>query len=251
MKRTIILTAALLVFALISVRGWEHTVTALPQIEAKCPEGTDAILVIGQSHASNTGPKRHISWSRSYSFDGGACYYLRDPMPGTAGEGGSIWPKFAEFLRKPVVISNLAISGSAISQWTADTQRAKIRQAITDLDRSGFPDPLIIWMQGETDAAKSTDTTTYHAELTKLFATAPKHRWLIMRESVCYGKQTKWKPLDEARDQLAAENPNVTIGPDLDLLPLPLRQRDKCHLTAEGQEVLARQIAAAAAPILR
>ena len=119
------------------------------------------------------------------------------------------------------------------------------------MEKAGYPKPLIIWMQGETDAAKATSADVYFTELTKLHSAAPELRWLIMRESVCHENQAKWKPLDEARERLVADMPNVTIGPDLDLLPLTLRQRDKCHLTADGQDVLARQIAAAATPILR
>lgn len=250
-KHIALLVAAASLIAAISVRGWEHTLTALPHISAACPKDARSILVIGQSHASNTGPKRHIAWADSYSFDAGQCFYLRDPMPGTAGKGGSIWPRFAEALGKPVVIANMAISGSAIDKWTTDRQLARVRGKLAAMKKAGYPDPLVIWMQGETDAGKQTDAATYLAELRKLHAVAPGSLWLIVRESICYGRQAKHRPLDDARDRLAREQENVTIGPDLDQFPLNLRGDDKCHLTAEGQDILSRQIADAARPLLR
>lgn len=251
MRRIIVVTVVIFVVALISIRGWEHTLTAIPRINVECPKGTDAVLVLGQSHASNTGPKRHISWSKSRSFHVGDCHYLRDPMPGTADKGGSIWPQFADHLGKPVVIANMAISGSSISQWTATDKIKEVGDTLQSMSDAGYPNPLIVFMQGETDAAKGTDAETYLTELRKLHSAAPDSRWLIVRESICYEKQAKWKALDQARDALAADHPNVTVGPDLDHLPLALRQKDKCHLTAEGQEVLGQQIAEAATPILR
>lgn len=250
-KHIALLAAAASLIAAISVRGWEHTLTALPHVSTACPKGVRSILVIGQSHASNTGPKRHVAWTDSYSFHAGKCFYLRDPMPGTAGRGGSIWPKFAEALGKPAVIANIAISGSAIDKWTTDRQLALVREKLAAMKKAGYPDPLVIWMQGETDAGKQTDAATYLAELRKLHAVAPGSRWLIVRESICYGRQRKYRPLDDARDRLAREHANVTVGPDLDKFPLSFRGDDKCHLTAEGQDILARTIADAARPLLR
>lgn len=250
MKRAILAIAAISAIALVTARGWEHTLTALPHIETRCPADASAVLVIGQSHASNTGQKRHISWSGARTIDRGNCYLLRDPIPGTAGKGGSIWPQFADYAGKPVVIANMAISGSSIDQWTTPAKLNEIRETVQMLSEAGYPDPLVIWMQGETDAAREMTARAYHAALKKLLTAAPDRRWLIMRESICYERQAKWKPIDDARDMLATEHPNVTIGPDLDQLPLTLRQRDKCHLTFVGQDVLARQIAAAATPLL-
>ncbi|MBN8843236.1 MAG: hypothetical protein J0H88_08305 [Sphingomonadales bacterium] len=250
MKRAAIAVAVLIVFATVSLRGWEHTLTALPHLEAQCPKATDAILVLGQSHASNTGTKRQVAWERSYSFDREKCFYLRDPMPGTAGNGGSIWPSFAEFTENPVVIADMAISGSAIEQWTTETQLRKIRRTLAAMKRAGYSEPLVVWMQGETNAARRTGASTYNAELEKLIAVAPRLKWLIVRESVCDDVQVKWRPLDEARDKLAREHANVVIGPDLDHIPARLRQEDRCHLTPEGQNLLARQLAESAKPLL-
>ena len=105
-------------------------------------------------------------------------------------------------------------------------------------------------MQGETDGARRTSAAAYHAQLQKLMTLAPQLRWLMTKESICYDVQTKWTPLDAARERLARERSNVTIGPDLDSIPLAQRQGDKCHLTPEGQELLATALANAARPLL-
>ena len=247
----VMILAAIAALALLaSQKGFEHSLAGLPHWSTACPQGASAVLVIGQSQASNTGPKRHISLSGSRAFADGKCYYLRDPMPGTGGRGGTIWPGFADRLGRRVLIADIAISGSAIEEWTVPAQLAKVRRTLDDLRRAGYPDPLIIWMQGETNGARRTTAAAYHAQLRTLLQQAPDRRWLITRESICYGMQDKWRPLDEARDRIARAFPNVTLGPDLDNLGLAMRQEDRCHLTVEGQARLASGLADAARPLL-
>ena len=244
----IVLLAGITFF--LSQKGFEHSLAGLPHWTTACPQGAPAILVIGQSQASNTGPRRHISFTGSRAFASGSCYYLRDPMPGTAGRGGTIWPLFADKLGKKVVIADIAISGSAIEEWTVPKQLARFRRALADLRAAGYSKPLIIWMQGETNGARRTSAAAYGTHLRTLLDVAPDLPWLITRESICYGMQTKWQPLDVARNRLAARFRNITIGPDLDEIGLQLRQPDHCHLTPSGQERLAAAMAKAAAPLI-
>jgi lysophospholipase L1-like esterase len=171
-------------------------------------------------------------------------------MPGTAGRSGSIWPSFVDALGRPVVIANLAISGSAIDEWTTRASVARIRETLGQLRTAGYPNPVIIWMQGETDGGRRTTADTYFRQLETLMTVAPSVPWLLTRESICYDNQRKWQPLDDARNRLRAIHPNVTIGPDLDRIPLALRQADRCHLTTAGQDRLARELAQAVGPLL-
>jgi hypothetical protein len=90
----------------------------------------------------------------------------------------------------------------------------------------------------------------YHAQLRILLQVAPNYRWLMTHESICYGMQTKWMPLDRARNRIAREFETVTIGPDLDKIDLSLRQPDRCHMTADGQTALADALAMNVRPLL-
>jgi hypothetical protein len=228
-----------------------HSLAGLPHWTTRCPKDATAILVIGQSQASNTGPRRHISFSASRAFADSQCYYLRDPMPGTAGRGGTVWPEFADKIGKRLVIEDIAISGSAIEEWTAPDQLRRFKTAITQLHAAGYPNPIIILMQGETNTATHTTAASYYQSLHSLLEVAPKNDWIITRESVCYARQRKWVPLDIARDRIAREFPNVTIGPDLDQIGIALRQPDHCHMTPEGQTLLAGELSASARGLMQ
>lgn len=226
-------------------KGLAHSIAGLPHIPTACDTHSHPILVIGQSQASNTGPVRSISDIKAFALDQETCYHLRDPMPGSGGRGGSLWPRFANAVHQPVTIINLAISGSAIELWTGKEQITKIRGALADFKKLGFADPTIIWMQGETNAARHDTAEHYEAQLRALLATAPTNRWIITRESICSKIDTPSSALNVARDRVAAAFPRVTIGPDLDTIPLSYRQEDRCHMTPAAQELIAYQLAEA------
>lgn len=144
----------------------------------------------------------------------------------------------------------MAISGSAIEQWTNPEKMNEVRGALTSLARSGFQRPLIIFMQGETNAARRTSTEDYARHLDALIQVAPDHRWLITRESICAEVQAPWPALNKARVRVAARHANITLGPDLDTIPMSERQDDRCHLNSSGQMHLAKDMADAARPLL-
>ena len=228
----------------VSSKGIAHSIAGLPHVPATCDTRSHPILVIGQSQASNTGPVRSISDIKSFALDQRVCYHLRDPMPGSGGRGGSLWPRFAGALRQPVTIIDIAISGSAIERWTTQKQLAKIKTALADFKALGFAEPTIIWMQGETNAARHDSANRYEAQLRKVLATAPNAHWIITRESICNGVEAPSTALNVARDRVAAAFPQVTIGPDLDTIPLSYRQEDRCHMTPAAQDLIAHQMAA-------
>lgn len=239
------LTIALISFAgwRLSTKGFAHSVAGLPHLATSCDTNSHPILVIGQSQASNTGPVRAISGIRSFALNDGICYHLRDPMPGTGGRGGSVWPRFADALQQPVTIIDIAISGSAIERWTTPEQVQKVHRALADFKALGFAEPTIIWMQGETNAARNDTKEHYEKQLKTVLDIAPRHNWIIARESICNAVTVRSASLNEARDSIARTFPHVTIGPDLDDIPLGLRQPDHCHMTPENQKVIAQQLA--------
>jgi hypothetical protein len=238
-----LLCATSFVLYKIYTKGWVQVVTALPHLPVRCPPKKTAILVIGQSQASNTGQYRRIpNYDKAFAFADGKCFHLRDPVPGTLGRSGSIWPIFVDNLKSEIIIANISISGSSIEQWTTKAAKYKIASTIRSLNQAGYSAPIIILMQGETNAGLKTSRASYRNSLKKLIGVAPYHKWLITRESICFDNQTKWHPLDEARNDVALQNKNIVIGPDLDKIPLNMRLNDRCHLQKSGQDWLAMQM---------
>lgn len=224
-------------------KGWTHVVSGLPHFPQACDVRSHPILVLGQSQASNTGPLRDNSVIQAFALEEGSCYHLRDPMPGTGGRGGSIWPRFANSLNQPVTITNLAISGSSIEEWTNPRQIKKIQHALKGFKDKGFSSPTIIWMQGETNAARHDTSEHYELELRKLMSIAPYNQWIITRESICRPISLPSAALNQARDRVAKRFPRVVFGPNLDTIPLSQRQPDRCHMTSANQELIAQQLA--------
>lgn len=242
-----ILLIALIVLVLVSLykifsigikEGAGHLVTLLPTPEVHCPEHvrTTAILVLGQSQGANTGEARTIARSpNSFMFQDGKCWHLQDPVKGTPDRGGSIWPAFADSYARPVIVSNLSVSGSSIKLWVTSEKIALIHRSLEDLRRLGY-NPVIIWMNGETDSAAGMTADEYLKYLNVLGHEFAESRWFITRESRCYDKQSKYRPLDEARDHFVSFQPTLRkMGPDLDKVPVSLRQPDGCHLNRDGQ----------------
>lgn len=224
-------------------KGWTHIITAIPHVRRSCNTRSHPILVLGQSQASNTGSSRSISNIEAFALNQGNCYHLRDPMPGTGGRGGSVWPRFANILNQPVTITDIAISGSAIEQWTTPEQINKVLTAIRAFKEKGFSQPTIIWMQGETNAARHNTTAQYESQLQKIIAIAPNNKWIIARESICANINSPSIELNIARDHIAHRYKNVIIGPNIDDIPLSQRQSDRCHMTEANQELIARRLA--------
>ena len=241
-----LITLSILCILFVITRFSTRFMTALPHWPVQCPINTPAILVIGQSQASNTGEERRIPKinRNSYSFKENSCYMLRDPMPGTGGLSGSLWPSFVDYLNTPIVIANISVSGSSIEDWTTIESINKIKFILDDMHNSGYRNPIILWMQGETNGGLKTSRDIYYSELKKLISIAPKNRWVLTRESICYNVQVKWLPLDEARNDIIKHYSNVVIGPDVDKIPLSMRLADKCHLRKSGQDWLASRLSA-------
>jgi hypothetical protein len=227
-------------------KGVDHLVTLIPAASRPCPDprAVHAFLVLGQSHGANTGEARMKAVSdQAYSFLDGQCWHLQDPVKGPPENGGSIWPAFADSYARPVLIADMAISGSSIRQWTAPEQIAKVRATIAALRKAGY-EPTIFWLNGETDAADAMSADSYLEQLDRLAAAFPDMHWLITQESRCYDKQSRYLPLEEARARFVAADPaRRGIAADLDAISVDLRQGDHCHLNRRGQQVFGAALA--------
>lgn len=232
---------ALLVAALAPSGLIDHALTKLPHIATRCPDDAFVVAVFGQSQATNSGDRRRIGPLGSYAFHEGACYRLRDPVPGAQGGGGSVWPAFAEALGRPVVIVDGAVDGASIQQLAAGPL-ARLKRQIALARGRGLEPDVLIYMQGETNAAQKSSAILYLAYLRHLREHLPGP-WLVTRQSRC-GEVSGWEPLNRARFDLARLDPGVRIGPDLDRLGSEFRH-DGCHLNRDGQDRVGRALARA------
>lgn len=189
----------------------------------------------GQSQAANAAEARRVGPIGAYAFHDGRCYHLRDPVPGATGAGGSIWPAFARTYGRPVVIINGAVGGASIDQLLGDPLR-RLQQDIALARHAGLRPALTIYMQGETDAASRTSAGVYLAKLRTLRRQLPG-QWIVMLNSRCYDEPV-WPALNVARALLAATDPLVAIGPEMDSLRGEYRRDDNCHLNAAGQSIV-------------
>lgn len=242
----ILLAVAALALGAAMVDTQHYIVTKLlPNPPVGCPKRAFTVVVFGQSQATNTGERRRIGPPGSYFFAAGRCYRLRDPVAGASNGGGSIWPSFAAALDRPVVIVNGAVDGLSIEQLSGEPLR-RLLANVDGLRSRGLVPDLTIFMQGETDAAARTPERTYFDALLGLRRALPG-RWLITQESICDIPRPD-PALAAARHKLAALDPLVMIGPDLDRLGPTYRREDGCHFNRRGQDEIARQLAASISP---
>lgn len=151
------------------------------------------------------------------------------------GNGRFDLAAFARAYGRPVVIINGAVSGASIEQLSANPLR-RLQHDIVLAKRMGLRPALTIYMQGETDAARHSLARVYLAKLHALREALPG-RWVVTLNSRCYD-QPVWPALNVARAVLAATDPLVVIGPEMDSLHSEYRQDDGCHLNAAGQAIV-------------
>jgi len=231
---------------------------------APCP--TDALLVVtgGQSNAANSisTPRDADPAAPLFMFVDGACYLLRDPLPATTGGGGSIWSRLGPMLLtrtgRPVLFVNGAVGGSRFADWIDPTSPyfGRLQRNVAAAARIAGPVDLVLWHQGETDAALHPGRQRIEADiravLTRLLhelPLAPDARVMLYRASRCIGEGRENGVADIIAAQTAAVaiDPRVIAGPNTDRLGR--RQRwDGCHFNEAGAEAVARMTMEALPP---
>ena len=200
------------------------------------------LLALGQSNAANHGTRDGPSPEVTL-IDDERCVIAGDPLPGGTGDGGSIWSRLpgqmrAAGLKRPVVLSVLAVDATTIADWTAADSPlvARLKRRIDTLRALGAQPTLILWQQGEADAKRGTSEMDYLASLQaldrNLTAFGVGAPVLLARSTSCRSRPDE--RIRRALDQAIALNSRFGQGPDTDALPEQTMRRDSCHLNADG-----------------
>jgi Carbohydrate esterase, sialic acid-specific acetylesterase len=224
--------------------------------KVQCPgPGEDALVIItgGQSEAANSyGPAPPADQNlRTFMFYDGKCYKLQSPVLGATSEADSLWPTLGDKLNaetdRPVVFINGAVGGTQIGDWldSRSGYLGRLAHQILLARKVGLDPDLVLWIQGETDAAVETDPESYTRDqqalierLDALGATNPETKWVIYRSTHCTDRSNNGSAIERAISELASKESNrIVLGPRLTGYDDNLR-RDGCHLNARGRDRL-------------
>ena len=221
-----------------------------PRVACPAPEEAVVIVTGGQSNAANTNPVPSTAGPVVSVWFEGECFEASDPVLGAGGKDGSLWPmlgeRVAQALGRPVLLINGAIGGTQVSDWLDPRPGyyAALKGRIDSARAAGYPPDLIIWHQGETDAAVQDDMAIFLAELgmlvDRLLADAPEARLYLFQTSKCVGEKRD-QGVEEIRmvQRAVAEKraPRVIPGMDTDQLGNDFRW-DTCHFNSHGRAAI-------------
>lgn len=239
---------------------WANPVTQLvgEQEETPCPDPADTIVLVtgGQSNAanSNTSLSTTTGSDRVYVWFQEKCYVARDPVPGANGASGSLWPPVGKALAgatgQNVMFVNGAIGGTAIADWLDERSGylAALLNRVGAAQSRGYEPDVILWHQGETDAAVGTSRTAYADAQRQLgealLADMPNARLYLFQASKCLGRirQDGVQRILDAQADAATALPRTQLGMNTDELGNDYRW-DTCHFNSLGRDVISQRVA--------
>jgi hypothetical protein len=222
-----------------------------------CP-GSEAIVIVtgGQSNAANAlaDPQPSDPAVRAVMMENGACFALRDPVLRATGAGGSLWTELGAALHRatgrPIVFINSAVGGSQIGDWLDDRSgyRARLVDEINRARAIGLTPNIVLWVQGETDAAVRIPPAAFVAQLQGLVDRVDAARvmprdvpWIVYRSTHCGNRPNNGADLDRAVEAFTAESKRVRIGPLASALDDSERY-DGCHFNGRGRAALTQAV---------
>lgn len=212
------------------------------------------ILALGQSNAANDGIRAPEAGAPLLLIADGKCMMAVDPLPGSTGDGGSIWSRLPRHLRtpeaqRPLALSVMGVDATSMQDWTGDKSplRERLIQHLKSMQAMSLSPDLVLWQQGEADARLGTTSKAYSDGLDKLAGIlnqAGSSGSIIMaRSTVC--RSLPNVAIRAAIEAKAAGDPRFKLGPDTDTLVGTGLRRDGCHFSTAGLDDAARQWAAA------
>jgi len=220
--------------------------------EVTCPVDDPIVVVTGgQSNAANSFGKPETSDPNSPNvmFFGGKCYPLSSPVLGATTVGQSLWPALGDRLTqdyaRPVVFINGAVGMSQVSDWVdrRSGYLSKLAQRIVTARAIGLEPDLVLWIQGETDAAVQVDPSKFAGGLGTIITelerqggmVANKTPWVLYRSTECHGRENNGAELEAALTEMASDpSDEIHLGPSLTIYSNEFRL-DGCHLNLRGQ----------------
>jgi hypothetical protein len=210
-----------------------------------CPSPEEALVLVigGQSNASNVVPVLHqVEGDVSVWFDG-RCFPADDPTLGATANGGSLWSvlgdQLANRLDRPVLLIVGSVGGTQFGDWLDHRSGyyEALLQRVTTAYAAGYQPNMILWHQGETDAAAERDMArleqTAGALVDRLLADIPDTPLYLFQASRCTGtyRVDGVREVVEVLRAVAAARPRVITGMDTDTLG-PDYRWDTCHFNS-------------------
>lgn len=224
--------------------------------ERDCPPPGETVVLVtgGQSNASNVVPVLHeVEGDVSVWFDG-RCFPASDPVLGATSDRGSLWSvlgdRLAGDLGRPVLLIAGAIGGTQFADWT-DSRSGyydALMQRVAHAREAGFQPDMILWHQGETDAAAERDMAALKADVTeltrRLLSDIPEAPLYLFQASRCMGSnRVNGVPaVVEVLQAVAAGNPRIVTGMNTDVLGRDYRW-DQCHFNSMARDEIVARIA--------
>ncbi|MFN4128209.1 MAG: sialate O-acetylesterase [Paracoccaceae bacterium] len=226
--------------------------------ETPCPDPADTIVLVtgGQSNAANSNSSLSVTTptDRVYSWFREKCYVAKDPVPGANGTLGSLWPAvgkaLAESTGQNIMLVNGGIGGTEIADWL--DARSGYLEALLDrvgqAQSHGYEPDVIVWHQGETDAATGTTRAAYadyQRQLGgKLLDAMPEATLYLFQASKCTGQNRAngVQQILDAQSDAVQTLLRAQLGMNTDELGNDFRW-DTCHFNSLGRDAISRRVA--------
>lgn len=232
--------------------------------ERSCPSTREALVLVvaGQSNAANMVSSRHRSEGDVAVWFDGKCFDASDPLLGGGGTWGSLWSmlsdRLEEDLDRPILLIAGAVGGSQFGDWLDPRSGYydALMHRVSAARGAGYEADMILWHQGETDAAAEHDLEKLKADIAHmtdlLLRDMPDALLYLFQATRCTGAyRLQGVPqVVEVMQQVAADNPRIITGMNTDVLGRDFRW-DRCHFNSSGRDAIVTEITPEIAARLR
>jgi hypothetical protein len=204
------------------------------------------ILTIGQANAGNTSTWLDTAGAGVFSYYRGKLYPAVDPMIGSHGYGGSVWPAVGDSLIKDnlfkkVIFIPIAVSSTNIQDWATGECSVLLKQTLEELKSKNVKLTHILWHQGESNSG--TPKEEYKDNLRKIVSIIRTNGQLApfycSIASLAPASEKSSSGIDtnvqQAQIEFINENSGILAGPNTDLLNLAVDRYDGVHFSKSGK----------------
>ncbi len=201
-------------------------------------------LVIGQSNGGNDCSVRTASHQdRVYFLHKNQLTHALDPLPGSTGAGGSLWPTVGDLVIKGnhtdcIVFVGCSVGGTLIEDWVPGGRlNCLITAKLRNLRRLGLEPTHVLWHQGESDTVNGTTGLDYHRSLLQVIQSIRgqdvKCPIFIAQATHAFDRESS--PIREAQKSVVSQQNAIFAGPNTDTLGPDFRF-DGVHWNEVGQK---------------
>lgn len=215
-------------------------------------KNTFVILTFGQSGAGNNAKDYYEAKHEVYNYYNGKIYKAEEPLKGCNGNGGiSVWTRFADKLIEKnlcekVILVPIARGGTWIDFWAKKEGNKLLIETLESLKSNNLKLTHVLWHQGAAD--NGGDIEAYKAGQKKILQDVRKYTDAPFFSSInTYLLESKLKEtkgidynLQQAQKEFIAENTDVYLGVNTDILTESYYRYDGQHFTSLGNKIYAQ-----------